>query len=160
MTLGIMHQNRYHVLLLLPCFFFHTSFFISSAQNIYIDSLSITITSFSGIRLPNFIFNMFGILKPSLSKGFATTFLLQISKRRRPAHQPLSPSQQLRSLQSALSLELASLVPMLCDICLVYEIYLVPEFLAHCHLRMFRLIVVQSVKLDHYYLRMLSLIVI
>ena len=160
MTLGLVRQYRYHALLLLPRFFFHTNFFISSVQNIYTDSLSITVTPSSGIRLPSFIFNMFGVLKPSLSKRPAATSPSSTSKRGRPARQPPSPSQQRRSSQSALSSELPSLVRMLCDVCLVYGIYLVPEFLAHCHLRMFRLIVVRSVKLDRCHLRMLSLIVI
>ena len=80
-----MHQYRYNALLLLPYFFFHTSFFISSIQNIYSNSLSITIPPFSGICFSSFIFNMFGIFKQSISKRLTTTSLLHNSKKRTPS---------------------------------------------------------------------------
>lgn len=92
MTLGLVRQYRYHILLLLPRFFFHTSFFISSVQNIYTNSLSITVTPSSGICLLSFIFNMFGVLKPFLSKRPAATSPSRTSKRGRLARQPPSPS--------------------------------------------------------------------
>ena len=155
-----MHQYRYYALLLLPHFFFHTSFFISSVQNIYTNSLSIIVTLSSGIHLPSFIFNIFGVLKPSLSKRPAATSLSHTSKKGRLACQPLSPSQHLCSSQSALSSELPSLVFMLYDVFLVYGIYLVPELLAFYHIKMFCLIVVRSVKLNRCYQKMLSFIVV
>lgn len=91
---------------------------------------------------------MFDILKLSISKHLAAIFPLRNSKKGCPVRQPLLPSKPLYLLQYTLSLELPSLVFMLCDFCLVYVIYLIPEFLAHCHVRMLRLIVGRSVRLD------------
>lgn len=148
MILGSVHQYRYYVLFLLPRFFFHSSFFISLVQNIYTNSFSITILPFSSICFPSFIFNIFDVLKPSISKRFIATFPSRTSKKRYLVRQPPLASQQLRLVQFALSFELSSLVRVLYDIYLVYEIYLISKFLAHCYLRMLCLIIVWFMKLD------------
>ena len=109
---------------------------------------------------------MFGIFKLFISKRPVTTSSLRTSKRERTASQPplsplaalsslcaprmgrlplqlpLSLFPQLRLLQSALFLKLPSPVCILGNVCLIYEIYLITKFLAHCHVKMLRRIIV------------------
>lgn len=149
---------------LVDSLFVHTGFLTSFVLHIHtIDSLFTTILSSSGICPLSSTFNMFGVLKPP--KRHAATSPSRTSKRSRPASQPTSPllaprmgrppllppspvSQPRRLSQSPLLSESPPLVRVLDDVYLINEIYLIPESLAHCHLRMFRLIVVPSARLD------------
>lgn len=139
--LGSMRQYKYHALLLFPCFFFHTSFFILLVQYIHtIDNLFTTVPPSSSVYHSLFVFNIFGVLKPSMFKRPFASSLLRTSKRGCPARQPLLSSfiaisllcapkmrrrplqplsssfEQVCMLQSALSSRLSSQVCVLDDV--------------------------------------------